>query len=746
VFDKKDWAKQVTEEMKEAAKVDLRNMYRASAESKAKQTGMDADIILEKFINDKIDELIGGESAATFLGIGKTGSKDLSIMKQRLDIPLSIRQLMGEYTDASQNYARTVIKIATLAENARFLQSARDAGMGVFFFKEGDLNKPSEFNVQIAGEGSETMNPLNGLFTTKEIADAFKTSISAEKFIEGFVGANAASTVIGIYSGYMKLLSVVKWNKTIASVATHFKNVTGNIWFMLSNGYLNYKKYGEAFNVLRNSSNEQLRDKLDEYIRAGIIDQSAALGEIKSMFSDANFETAIENRLKKNPADRAKKAARWVITKLNTAYQLEDDFYKIVSYESEKDRYSNAEFQKPFDQLTEDQKIMVSNIAAENTKNVLPNYARIPGLVKLIKIAPVTGTFISFQAEAYRTAWNTVALAFDELNSSNKRVKAIGAKRLAGIAFSQSVKFGLMTSIGTVLRGGDDDDEEDKLNKNVREFVPEWSKKSDLALVEYGNGKFSYIDFGASDPHGGIKKAYNSFMAGDGAVESFTNGMSEIFGPFVKKDMLLEAITDINNNENSYGGKLYNDADTNVNKINAVAERFYKVLEPGSLTSARKVAQAENVGNELAGQLTGYKVITIDVGQQLGFKMNKSKDDIREAKRLYNSAFYKFEDGKMSAEDLESNYNQANSAQKEMYKSIMDNMKAASFFGVEDRVIDDAMEGIGKGVVNDLWYGELPDMKQKQVKLTDAEFRAKYGEKVYNQMLRGRELLKKGAN
>jgi hypothetical protein len=55
------------------------------------------------------------------------------------------------------------------------------------------------------------------------------------------------------------------------------------------------------------------------------------------------------------------------------------------------------------------------------------------------------------------------------------------------------------------------------------------------------------------------------------------------------------------------------------------------------------------------------------------------------------------------------------------------------------------MEGIGKGVVNDLWYGDIPDMKQKQVKLTDAEFRAKYGEKIYNQMLRGRELLKKGA-
>ena len=766
VFDKKDWAKQVTEEMKEAARVELRNIFKANTgkvpatgisgfdqaftakvEQAAAKEGFDVDIVLEKYINEQIDSILDRESAATFLGMGKTGSKNQSIMKEKTDIPLAIRQLMGEYTDASQNYARTILKIATLAENARFLQGARDAGLGVFFFKDGDLNKPAEFNTQIAGEGSETMSPLNGLYTTKEIADAFKTSISAEKFIEGFVGTNAASTAISLYSGYMKLLSVVKWNKTIASIATHSKNITGNIWFMLSNGYFNYKKYGEAFNVLKNTKDNELRDKLDEYIRAGIIDQSAALGEIKSMFSDADFETAIENRLKKNPIEKAKKASKWVITKLNTAYQLEDDFYKIVSYESEKNRYSNAEFSKPFDELNDDQKLMVSAIAAENTKNVLPNYARIPGLVKILRVAPITGTFISFQAEAYRTAWNTVALAFDELSSNNKKIKAIGAKRLAGIAFSQSLKFGLMSAIGTVLRGGDDDDEEDKLNKNVREFVPEWSKKSDLTLLDYGKGKFSYVDFSSSDPHGGIKKAYNSFMAGEGAIESFTNGISEILGPFVKKDMLLEAITDINNNENSYGGKLYNESDTNVNKINAVMARIYKVLEPGTITSARKVAEAENVGNELAGQLTGYKVITIDVEQQLGFKMSESKKKITEGpRRLYNSAFYKFEDKKITAEELEAVYNQANSEQKDIYKTIMNNIKAASFFGVEDDKIDDAMDGLGKDVTNDLWYGEVPDMKQKQIKLTDAEIKKKYGEKVFNQILRGRELIKKGAN
>jgi hypothetical protein len=234
-------------------------------------------------------------------------------------------------------------------------------------------------------------------------------------------------------------------------------------------------------------------------------------------------------------------------------------------------------------------------------------------------------------------------------------------------------------------------------------------------------------------------------MSGKSVTESFTNGLNQLLDPFMKEDILLNTITDIKNNENSYGGKLYNESDTEVNKINAIMGRVYKSFEPGSITTVKKVVGSDDVRNELAGQLTGYKIITVDVEKQLSFKMKDLKDKSDEAKRLYNSAFYKFEDGKITEKELNAAYNQANKSQKETYGKMMEYMKAASFFGVEDYKIDDAMEGIGKGVVNDLWYGDIPDMKQKQVKLTDAEFRAKYGEKIYNQMLRGRESLKKGA-
>jgi hypothetical protein len=680
-------------------------------------------------------------------------------MKQKTDIPLSIRQLMGEYTDASQNYARTVLKIATFAENARYLKSARDAGMGVFFYDKNDLNRPDEFNTPIASEGSETMSPLNGLMTTPEIANAFKNKISSKSAIDAWFGSDIGGAISKAYETYMKVLSTVKWMKTIASVATHSKNVTGNIWFMLSNGYVNPKNYAVSFNTLKNSTNEELRDKLDEFIRAGIIDQSAALGEIKAMFSDADFDTAIDNRLKKNPIEKAKSKIKKTKDFLNRAYQLEDDFFKIISYESEKNRRSEAYFNKPFNELTDDQKLIVTEESSEITKNVLPNYGRIPNIVKITKIIPVVGTFVSFQAEAYRTAWNTVALAGQELKSDNKKIKSIGAKRLAGIVASQSLKYGLMALIGTAIRGGDDDDDDDQ-TKYAKMFVAPWSKDSDIVLLnDYGDGKMSYIDFSASDPHGGIKKAYNSMMAGDGFIESFANGMKQIFEPFIKEDILMQAITDVASNKNPYGGKLYNEKDTDINKIKVVYKRFWDVLEPGTLKSVMKISESENLKNEIIGQMTGYKVMTVDVNKQLGFKMSDLKDEESEARRLYNSAVYKFNENKISKEELDSAYNQANTEQKDVYLRMIDNMKAASFFGANDYDITMTMKdnGLSKSTINSLWYGETPELKTKTDGLTDEEIKQKNPE-LYKRMKeaesrmkdklpgiykRGQELLKK---
>jgi hypothetical protein len=632
-------------------------------------------------------------------------------MREKTDIPLSVRQLMGEYTDIAQNYSRTILKLATYAENAKYLKAVREVGMGVYFYNEGDLNKPAEFNVKIAGDNSKTMNPLNGLYTTKEIAKAFGTTPGIGDLLEIKFGVNAKYA----YEYYMKAVSTVKWLKTIASVGTHAKNVLGNVWFMMSNGYINPKKYSSAFAVLANSNNEDLRVKLDEYIRAGIVNQSATLNEIRAMFSDANFETAVDRKTKKSVLNTVKSGFKGFGGFLNRAYQAEDDFFKIVAYETEKSRYSKAFHKTTYDNLTEDQKQSVNDYSAEIVKNVLPNYGRVPNAVKFLRIVPVAGTFISFQAEAYRTAWNTVALAADELKSENKSVKAIGALRLSGIVAAQAFKFGLMSILGKALMGGDDD--EDKLGGYTRRFVAPWSKDSDLVVVKYGEGKMVYIDFSASDPHGGIKKAMNAAMSGEDIGDAFAKGVGVVVEPFVKEDIFKELITDIVDNKNSYGGTLYNEQDSNVNKINAVMARVYKTFEPGSMSSARKIFGSEDKGNEALGQLTGYKNNTVDVNMQLGFKMSELKRQVDNAKMPYNAAFRKYENGKITYEEYVAAYTQANTATKQLYSEMYENLKAASYFGVSDDNLTKTMEDsrLSKKLINSLYYGELPDVEEKEI-------------------------------
>jgi hypothetical protein len=239
-------------------------------------------------------------------------------------------------------------------------------------------------------------------------------------------GFEMGPTVRSLYERYMKALSVVKWNKTIASVATQAKNFLNNVWFMTANGYVNPKEFGRSFMVLKNSSNEQLRDKLDEYIRNGIVGQSVALREINDMFKDANFETAIDSRLNNGIVSKTKRFGKRVKTGLENLYQMSDDFYKIVGYEIEKSRRSDALFSKPFEDLNEDQKEIIRSEAAGITKNVQPNYDRIPNLVRLLRIIPIKGTFMAFQSEAIRTTYNTVALAMQEMRSDNKKIKKIG--------------------------------------------------------------------------------------------------------------------------------------------------------------------------------------------------------------------------------------------------------------------------------------------------------------------------------
>jgi len=733
VFDNKNYSP--SDAVLNAAKEKLREQYMEAAKEKAVEENNDVDAVLEEMVDNALKKILSREEGREFLNSSKLGSKNISVLKEKIDIPAEIRALMGEYTDPALNYVRSVNKIAALVANQEFLSEMKKAGEGVFFF-----NKPTgEYNVLIAPKGSKTYNPLNGMYTSKAIRDAV-LNIPGAKINDKTISAGLSF----IY----KAVGAVKYGKTILSPATHAKNIIGNLFFMAYNGYANPKEYFDAANVVISDlkgnfitrkifkkNKTENRKKMQEYIKLGIINQSSNLGEIRSLLqSEGSLENLMSKRNQgdKTPLKRLKRFFKRSGKVAESAYQAEDDVFKIISFEMEKKRYSKALFNKTFDKLSPEQQKEVTEKVTEIVKNILPNYSRIGNIGKFMKAVPIFGTFISFQIEAMRTAYNVAQLALSEIQ--NKKTAAIGAKRIAGISSVIGVKAAILPMFGVAGQklteavksalGDEDEDEEvekegDVITESARQFLPKWAENSSVIITKLDNGKFDYINFSASDPHSFIDQAIISAFRGETAAEGMGNALNSLIEPFVTFDILFKAVTSI---ETDYGKQIYNETDT----PNEVAEKFgaivYKTFEPGGVTSARKLLKAyedkdKSLKNEIIGQLTGFKVHTVDFEKQLIFKSLDLRKRVDLASKDYSKAYYERKNKDISEDDLRERYNVSNEKYQSVMKEGVDLYKSALRLGSNRFKIERKMEGYKKLTLREFSYirnGKIPKLQKKK--------------------------------
>jgi uncharacterized protein (DUF2267 family) len=683
VFKNKDY--KAKEEIIQRAKNLLMKQKLNEAKRIAKIKGTDVDFELNRIVNNKINEYTNKISADDFLGGGKLGSKskEIGVFKERTNIPIEIRQLMGEFTDPVQNYAETVTKLSALAAKNDFLNKIKDAGMGVYLFTE--KTRPEGYNVMIAAPGSDAMNPLNGLYTTPEIAKEFNN-------LPGELGK--------LMKIYMKAISMIKWGKTIGSVMTHAKNLFGNLGFVAVNGHTSgaVDAFKAIYLDISNSSNEEIRKRIDKYIKLGIMKQSASIGEIRDMFKDADFDKSLAERLSKRPSikkkpiasvlGRGKRIAKSIGSAAETAYQAEDDFFKVLAYESELRRYAKAEFNKDVNDLTDSERAKIDETVANIVKDTMPTFSRIPKIVKTLRKSPLLGNFISFQAESYRTAFKTMQLAKSEITSKNPAIRAIGARRVIGTLTYLSAKNALLSFYGSAfgmglagLAGyfGDDDDEKEK-EKDLRKFLPPWSTQSDIIPIKNSDGTITYIDMSASDPHGGIGKAFNAFFSGDDPIDGAKEAMFSIFKPFLEPEMTAKALFNSFSNNDNYDRPIWNSEDDWNGIVGDIGMFVFGVAQPGTVTSAIRIAKSEDKLKEVIGASTGYRPIKIDVGESFGYRVYDYRDRLDKAKELYSSVS---RNEKATDEEKEKALQKANSKTEEIYKQLMEDYNSAERLGVD---------------------------------------------------------------
>lgn len=575
--------------------------------------------------------------------------KNMDIFKRRMSesqLPESIRALMGEYTDPLTQYAQTVFKLSKFIEQSRYLEFMKKDGLGKYLFEKIPIGQEGMFT-KVSADTSPSFKPINGLYMPNEL------HTELVQRLEGLTGP--------FWENYLGLMGWVKWGKTIGSLPTHIKNVYGNLGFMWMNGLMSGSAYKESFKLVKNQMksmpDSELIQVIERMVKEGIVNQSAALGEVRRMIEgDKTLEQMIDDAGKKKwkKTNLLKKGFKKYVDVSNDLYQLEDDFFKITAYMTERSRHSKALFEQSYESLDDSKKKEIDDIVFEKVRNTLPNYSRVPKAIQFLRISPLLGNFVSFQSESIRTMYHTYNYIKEEINSDNPGIKSIGYKRLAGLisygvgktAFLGALGSGAGIGIGGILGMLQDDEDEKNKKKALRDFVTPWSKRSDIILNDEGNGNYTYYDFSSSDPHGYFRSVLNMVAEEDFTEDNILSAVFKILAetvqPFTEVEITARGAGGLLFNKDSRDKDIFNPEASLSDQVVDVLEYIYDWVKPGNIAVIERTLEAENKNqrfDEIQTAFTGARPNRLNIEESFMFKTYNYKKRLGNSKKLKNDDY-----------------------------------------------------------------------------------------------------------
>ena len=731
IYDSKNWKESVMRGDQEQVLNDAKNYLR---EQEKRLNPEATEERIEELVDLRVEDILEGKENDNWLFTSSdvTGQKSSELKKRNKFLNSNdvgaekIRALMGEYTDVASNFVKSITKLASLTNTAEMLTNLRELGL-----KEGWLSteRTKEFSDIITNKPkldkkgkpkttvSEKFKPLEGLYSTPEIAAQFNNMQQNKTMTTGIDAIDKF-----LLEPYFKIVALNKYGKTILSPQTHAINFVSNMGFAFVNGHGDIKSFKEAYNAFHKDFN---RDQYNKYIRLGIIDNNVQLKEIKALFKDANFEdgiTSIIDKKSSNFTNKIKQIKDKGLRGFEKAYGAEDNFWKIFGFENELKRYADSEYGKKPSELNETELAKVEKIAAENVKNIYPNYGRVSDIVQKFRILPAAGSFVSFTYESYRTAYNTIKLGIKEMKSDNKNLQKAGRKRLMGAVTYLSARNALLyastkgaglAATGIILGTLSSDDEKDKTSLAKR-YLYDFQKASSIAPQKVGDGVFEYVDVSASDPHGAIDKIINRISESENLEDAAINAFSQsILEPFLGGEMTANLISSVSKGEKLSGAPIYEKADQPEDKLYKTMEYVILQLQPGISKQAYKLYDAEDKLKTATEMMTGLKTYKLDIKDQFKYKVSNfqyKEESLRNIKRAYKKKI----EGK-TPQEIENIYKDFKKDYDESIKSFYLDYKAArDVFGVSAEDLYDIMKEkrLSESLISDIEENDLPTLSK----------------------------------
>ena len=499
-----------------------------------------------------------------------------------------------------------------------------------------------------------TVNPLQGMYTSKAIAEALGDSQNMFKFLIESDSQNFAAKAFNF--AWRNLLLAPKGAaqiaKTILSPVTHFRNFFSATGFSAANGVMvdavtnpkqTARAYAEAFGPLQvGTRSEAANKRYRELLKLGVVNSQVQLGDIKNLLKDVRFGENLD--LDKPLASMGRKlfglGKRGLKKGMKVAedlYTAEDDFFKIANFAIERNRLKTA-LTRAGREVTEE---FLDQEAANIVRNTVPNYAYVSDTVRALRRLPL-GTFMSFPSEILRTTTNIAQRAIKEIK--DPALRRIGYKRL----------FGLTTVLAiapyVVQKGFQSlyDVTNEELDA-LKRYLPEWSRNSTiLPIRDEETGDLKYVDFSHGNAYDTairpLQTLLNNIQNGiedeEVLMKGLLGGMAEAAGelasPFISEAIYTQALADIflRGGRTREGSQIYTDTQFQTEPGTAIKNSIDHVAEsliPFSYPTLTRIYQAAadkpsergeffELPDELTGFI-GFRQVRVDPVRAMGFKL-----------------------------------------------------------------------------------------------------------------------------
>ena len=729
------------------------------------------------------DDFLNRYSGRTLKKMGTKGSQEVALNRLRTGLFKSrqasnpvLRRLLGEIKDPIEALTTTVADMSEFVAIDKYYKYIND---NLVDEAAGNFISKNSFD-QLSDTAKLDYVPLEEGFGSLEGTVYAKRNVYKDLVMQTRGNTNDVGNVMrAAYSGFLKGKGITQYGATVLSPITQIRNFTSSSLFALAQGNVGaganiFDSIGIVWNnIYRKPDKENYFRNLQ---RLGVVGNQSQLKEIDKLIREGYGLTAgavddtvgvplNQRRTGSYVSTLANGNTGMFIRSINSKardfYQGGDDVWKVYNFEFEKNKVLSALGSEA--QVIEATGKSSDEYAADIVKNTVPNYERVPRVVKELRKLPV-GNFIAFPAEILRTSANTLKQALDELANPNKKIQEIGMRRLTGFVTTTMVVPTAIQKMALDLTGTT----QEQIDA-VRETGPSWVQESILlptSTKKNEDGKTvitGYVNYSYTNPYSYLNRParaiLNAVNKGEDlgsdtsaiATDAVLSAMTAMFEPFASESILTERVLDatVRGGVSQTGAKVYRkEVDTPGDIayksmahisgafVPGAAKLFADIkaqkketqepgIELGRLARAFAQDTKDPAGNErqIAGEifraLSGITETEVKPENNLVFKGFEYDRSIQTANQIFNSAVSTR--GTLSDENAIQTFINANEARyrvmNDMYRFIQ-NMRQ----NMTEQEVRRALKKRGVTELNALMRGEfVPFMPSSSVKKTVRE-------------------------